>query len=220
MSEEHNRKMESIRRRNALRAARHFGPDGPGALYDIGVGPPHKGEFRHYKNRFPKIELYGCEPNPVLFSKLLPMFQGKLIQTAISDQPEVDLYMECDNHKTFGRSSIHPVKGLASNTLTCSALTLDEFDRQCGQPDNILLWMDIEGSELIALKTGEELLSSGRVRAINLEVRSDTRGHKEWPTAREIRTWLEERGWTLSDKYNNHKTHWDVIYIPAEETQL
>ena len=186
---------------------------GPTAMYSIGVGPLVKSEWSHWKERYPTMQLSGCEPNPVLYSQLLQKFPGRLLQTAISDKEYIDLYMEPESEKTFGRSSIFPAKGLSENTLTVPCLTLDEFDVEAGSPKDILLWMDIEGSELIALKSGEKLLKSGRVNTINLEVRDEVRGMEgEWPTADEIEEYLNSVGFIKAMDYNNQKTHWDAIY--------
>lgn len=183
--------------------------DTPETLYNIGVGPLSKSEWKHIKDKEPSIEIFGCEPNPPLFLELLPQFNGRLLNVGISDKPSIALHV-ADGLDAFGRSSIFPVSGM-DKTVEVPCMTLDEFDRRAGEPSNIILWMDIEGSELIALKSGKELLESGRVSVINLEVRA-TSEIEEWPTSDEIAEYLESVGYPLTITYNDHGTHRDAIY--------
>jgi len=209
--------MEDVRKRNALMASTYI-PDcskGPGAFYNIGVGPLIKSEWRHWKELYPEMQLFGCEPNPVLYSQLLMKFPGRLFSCGISDKESIEMYMEPEKEKTFGRSSIFPVNGLSDKTIRVECITLNEFDQEVGSLESILLWMDIEGSELIALKSGEELLKSGRVHTINLELR-DKPEIEGWPTATEITEYLSTIGFKKAVDYNNQVSHWDTIFTKVK----
>jgi hypothetical protein len=106
----------------------------------------------------------------------------------------------------------------ANKTCEVKVWTLDRFDEQMGQPERILLWIDIEGNELAAFRSGPRLLASGRVRWINLEERCA--GHRPaegWCDPRELDSFLTLNGYKRVAEYNRHATHQDVIYIHKDE---
>lgn len=173
-------------------------------LYDIGVGP--KTEWRVIKDKIPSLTLVGCEPHPEMYYSLLNEFPGNLFPVAISNKMgEETLYLHEDQKQTstfdIGFSKPHKVE----------CWTLDKFDEEAGKAEDIILWMDIEGSELKALVGADALLSSGRVLAINLEVRAIPKA-EGWPTDLEIESFLNRYKYRVSKKYNNQGTHYDVIY--------
>ena len=177
----------------------------PRAMYDIGVGP--KAEYLHLKNQYPNMRLYGCEPDPVQFPDLKEKFPGKLWNVAIAREAGTVLLHQPGDCK---QSSLFEIrKGV--KTVEVEAWTLDQFDEKAKKQTGVLLWMDIEGSELAALQSGPNLLTSGRVKWINLEVR-DVPLVEGWPTAAQIGRFLWECGYTPIKEYNNQKTHRDVIY--------
>lgn len=179
----------------------------PGAMYDIGVGP--KTEWRTLTELYPRMRLCGCEPNPAMYEKLLRLkFPGLLAKVAIAEEDgERELHVD---PKALN-SSFFPTAA-AKTKVKC--WTLDRFDEEMGQPDRVLLWMDIEGSELAALRGGPKLLSSGRVRWINLEERRHDRHLlvDGWADPHEIRKLLEGYGYRRVRAYNVHPTHQDAIY--------
>lgn len=210
-------------KRKRIQAARHrsriqqvvckYLPRPPKALYDIGVGP--KQEWKLLHNRYPRMKVYGCEPNPHYYQELKSVFPGKLSPVAVSDEHgERTLYM------ALMQSTLFAVPELtAKDTVTVPVWTLDEFDDWAGKRKDVLLWMDIEGSELAALRGAPRLLASGRVFAMNLEVR-DNRLSPDWPIADEIQQFLSVWGYRLVREYNTQKTcpaegykHRDAIYL-------
>lgn len=83
----------------------------------------------------------------------------------------------------------------ANATCEVAVWTLDGFDWRMGCLDRILLWLDVEGSELPALRSGSRLLASGRVRWINLEERRN--GHCPalgWCDPQELHAFLAGHG--------------------------
>lgn len=190
----------------------------PNAMYDIGVGP--KSEWKVLSGHYPSMRLYGCEPHPVMYESLKKSFPGSLCQKAVSNCGQTAvLHMPLDssNLKRSMRGSLHRLK-TTEEEIPVEVITLDQFDVWAGQPDRILLWMDIEGSELDALKSGPMLLASGRVKWINLEERKGTEEELDerlvdgWCRPDEIKRFLEGHGYRPILHYNNQKTHWDVIY--------
>ncbi len=76
--------------------------------------------------------------------------------------------------------------------------------------------MDVEGSELAALQGGQALLSSGRVRWINLESRdvAPIPGH---PTTAEIDALLASHGY---DKVLRYNVHGDYPEAPGDNVYV
>ena len=143
----------------------------PGALYDIGVGP--KSEWRKLALAYPRMRVCGCEPHPAQHEALRKAkFPGPLVKAAIGEQEGVaTLHVPTHDLKCCSLLAVP----YANTTCEVEVWTLDRFDRQMGCPDRILLWLDVEGSELSALRSGPRLLASGRIRWINLEERRN--GH-------------------------------------------
>jgi FkbM family methyltransferase len=189
--------------------------EAPAAMYDIGVGPVIKSEWNHILKIYPQMKMFGCEPHPDTYRQQESRFPGQLKQTAIHSQKRTATLNLKSRLSKFGAFSLIDLGVSYEQKIEVSCITLDEFDEWAGKQESIILWMDIEGSELDALKSAPNLLSSGRVKAINLEVRPKTNS-SDWPTDKEIRAWLELNGYNLVLNYNNQKTHWDAIYLPQE----
>jgi FkbM family methyltransferase len=187
----------------------------PQTMYDIGVGP--KSEYLELAKVYPKMKIYGCEPHPVLYQALQKKFRWPLLEVAIGSARSATLHAASNDIKV---SSLHKAS-YANQQFDVEVMTLDEFDRNFSCPDGILLWMDIEGSELDALQSGPELLRSGRVRWLNLEERMP--GQKAipgWCDPRDILDLLTSYGYVRACDYNRHTTHQDVIYRHETEPCL
>jgi FkbM family methyltransferase len=174
-------------------------------LYDIGVGP--KSEYISLSKEL-NLKIFGTEPDPRQFEIIKKKFielNGTLFDFAISDEPldnifEKKIYLQKDNFLNAGFK--RPEIGSAINV---KLKTLDNFDALCNQAKNIILWMDIEGYELKALKSGKSLLSSRRVKIINLEIRRDK--IDDWSTKEEIEFFLRKYNYRKLSEYNFHSTH-------------
>lgn len=94
-----------------------------------------------------------------------------------------------------GVQEIHPI---VQKSIRVRALRLDTWARQAGVERFDLVWMDLQGAELLALQGMGELLKS--VRAIQLEVtyRELYHGQVMWP---EVRAFLEANGLQLVDEW-------------------
>lgn len=186
----------------------------PNTLYDIGVGP--KSEWRTLQNHYPQLRVFGCEPHPDTFESVLRSgFPGPLANVAIGEaEGETQLFDVADDPK---RASLLPIAdGVSQHSV--KVWTLDRFDLQMGSPQRILLWMDIEGSELSALRSGARLLASGRVRWINLEERRNgDRPATDWADPAELHALLTSFDFVRVADYNRHPTHQDAIYVHRKE---
>lgn len=184
----------------------------PGAMYDIGVGP--KSEWRTLGRKYPGMRIFGCEPNPVQYERLLKVpFPGPLASVAIGEHEGVGtLHYNPADPKC---STMHAVS-YATTRRDVKVWSLDRFDDNMGNPDRILLWMDIEGSELSALRSGPKLMASGRVRWINLEEVFQPKV-PGWCDRSDVHKVLTSHGYRRVATYNRHPTHQDVIYLHQDE---
>lgn len=167
-------------------------------MYNLGVGPQPHQEASLIKKEIPDIKIYGVEPNPITYFDRLSGYPGVLLPLGVwSEEKILKLQIESDH----GRSSYldpgeawsmdHNVEIKHKAETLCK--TLDSLDTLFGRPEDIILWMDIEGSELEALKGAHKLLESGRIGAIFLEcTREDHQRRLGEPTVKEIRTFLED----------------------------
>jgi FkbM family methyltransferase len=187
----------------------------PGALYDIGVGP--KSEWKVLGDFYKNMSIFGVEANPDMCKEILNSgFNGVLLNKAVSPHPghiELRLYRSDGLDASMLQIDGRPV----SKKYSIPTITLDEADSIFGFKDNVILWMDIEGAELMALQSGDNLLKSGRVKWINLEVRENP----PWNggcKASEIDVHLTELGYEKATEYNKHPHvgHYDVIYVKSE----
>ncbi|MEX2139800.1 MAG: FkbM family methyltransferase [Pirellulales bacterium] len=186
----------------------------PEALYDIGVGP--KTEWQTLGAKYPSMRIFGCEPNPIQHANLVgAKFPGPLIAAAIGEMEGVaTLHYPSDDLK---RGSLLPVD-YADAKCPVEVWSLDRFDEAMGRPDRILLWMDVEGYELSALRSGRRLLESGRLRWINLEERrGGDRPAEGWCDPQELHEFLCSNGYVRVADYNRYSTHQDAIYVHRDE---
>ena len=154
-----------------------FIKDPPAAMYDIGVGPPSKAEWRWLKQRYPDMILWGTEPNEQVRAKLND-FPGDLSPYAIAPAGIAQLHLPPPDQNP-GSASLFPLPNTHDIT-SVPTISLDDFDEMARHPERILLWLDVEGSELNVLDSGPLLLNSKRVRWINLEVRSRQEADTAW----------------------------------------
>ena len=180
------------------------------ALYDLGVGP--KTEYLTLKKAIPNLKIFGTEPDPRQYNTVKLTFEnlgGVLKKYAVSNETKKfkDIYLDPNN--TGGTSFLRQYK----QKVRVELITLDKLDTLFGKQENIILWMDIEGYELKALKSGIDLLRSKRVKLINLEV-SKTRKKliSFFPSEDEINNYLEKKNFTKIIDYNFHSSHYDSIY--------
>lgn len=100
-----------------------------------------------------------------------------------------------------GSSSVRPPKThLASHpdvlfdtVATVQCVRLDDWSRDHGvQPD--LLWLDLQGAELDALRGGETVLEHVRLIHAEVSMMEEYEGCALYP---EVRSWLAQRGFDV-----------------------
>jgi len=140
----------------------------PEVFIDIGVGVPDSEAWKA-KKTWPQIKIFGAEPCPERFNLCKNSFPGKLIECAVGIKD--------------GLIEMQPIDGMVVNyprkhqrkqkKINVQCRSLDSLDREFGPFNNVFLWADIEGAELDMLMGATNLLESGRVTCISLEIWSE-----------------------------------------------
>ena len=201
-------------------------PNGPPqALYDIGVGCYY--EFRTLKIIYPELRVFGVEPDPEEYADLLPIFGGTLFNCALGWEHGWRNFEATGKGK--GGGSFYRAHDSRFTTINVEVRTLDDFDSTVGgyQYDKILLWLDVEDSELDVLEGGKNLLRSGRVEWMNIETRHQN--EPGMPTTAKVSAFLADYGYRPVHRYNVNGEYpeaaGDTVYfkngveplIPAEK---
>jgi len=193
----------------------------PKTLLNIGVGPVPHNEAEVFQARWPKMRIIGLEPHINIFRERASKYPGKIYPWGLWSTPCLKILSMV--RKSKGKSSMlapddrwvgkwsYKQKTTCSKGIVCCT-TLDHLDEVLKFPEDIFLWMDIEGSELEALKGGHKLLGSGRVKWINLEVSIQPRRVGE-PSENELSDYLGRYGFSIYLRYDIGTHFQNVVYM-------
>jgi len=177
---------------------------------DVGVGRPSTEAWGREKD----FTIIGLEPGTGRYNNIKDVYPGKLLNVAVSNKNEEMSYWESDEHGVVffmgGDNLNKDFKKVKKKAIKLDSLDWKDFNE-------IHIWADIEGAELLMLKGATEMLSSKKVKWINLEIRKNapTEG---WATAEQVYGFLDKYGFEPNfplDQLHERK-HRDVIFIPKE----
>lgn len=148
---------------------------------------------------YPNIKILAIEPSPIGYEAALKLLNPDkygivLINAAIWSEDRSDLLLEKPSQllcSSFFRNAVGD-----DPAVRVQGRSLDSLDREYGPFEDVLLWMDIEGSEWNALVGARDLLDRRAIKAINLEVNGNTEGI--------IHGVMEGRGFRLVRTYFDH----------------
>ena len=198
-------------------------------LYNFGVGHwPHQ-EALQWKKRRPDVEIYGVEPNPITYFDRINDYPGNLYQIGVWSENSVQ---ELNMSRDFGHSSFlkqeeewikrvktkgtHDSSVIIDDRVSVLCQTIDSLDNFFGNPDNIFIWMDIEGAELKALKGARALLESGRVKGLFLESATEKINRRVGePKLPDLNRFLYNYGFSHK-KYNTHPVFENILYLKKQ----
>jgi len=171
---------ESFARNSVL--PRLIGDTAP-VIFDVGA---NVGEISHELRRiFPDARMWAFEPNPVTFSELSMRLGGMNISCqnlGLGAEPGTgELHCYLENQKSGHASMYRDVFALYGKnygikesanltTFRFDVQTLDNFCRRMGIPRIDFLKIDVEGHELSVLRGASEMISEGKIAAIQFEI--------------------------------------------------
>lgn len=195
----------------------------PSLVVMVGVGVHHEEvDFMLYGDRqiegFGDFELIGFEPNPNTYNAVVDKFPGKLYNAAVCEDYGIKQLFYKDRHKD-GSSLFVPNNMEGVETCSVKAVSLDVTfgmgirTKGVAEHYRALLWLDCEGSELRALKGGEEFVC-GQVDLINVEMTGRPRG-VNWARPIEVHRWLKDRGFKQAWIHTTRSSigQFDAIYV-------
>jgi len=179
-------------------------PHLPSAAVIVEAGAHAGGDTRALARRWPAGRVYALEPIPELYAALVESVadQSNVSCHQLALGPEnAQLPMWVSSGASDGSSSLRaPKTHLTSHpdvtfddVVTVESVTLDSFAAAQGiEPD--LLWLDLQGGELDALRAGEHVLRSARLIHAEVSVLEEYEGCALYP---EVRDWLATRGFEV-----------------------
>lgn len=184
-------------------------------------GPADADEAQTAIKVWPDIKVIGVEPNPQWiawqYANGWPV-GAPLIQAALAEQQGTALLqLPHHNHRS---SSLLPLDTLQelwpfgptqATNRTAQTTTLDYLDAIYGPFSNALLWLDIEGCELEALRGGMSLFQRGAITTVNVEMIARRADYNDL-----IHQFLSGQGFQLVHVWNEHGTHHDRVYVRSK----
>ncbi|MBX3435839.1 MAG: FkbM family methyltransferase, partial [Pirellulales bacterium] len=179
-------------------------PEDP-VILDVGsCTGAQAGEFAQV---FPQARVYAFEPHPVSAAVCrtnTSRFPNvSVVEAAVGETDgRVELQAVLDGNpgasSLFVASGHQDVQPLEQSPIEVRALRLDTWAAREGIERCDLVWMDLQGAELLALRGMGALLSTVRAIQVEITYRELYRGQVLWP---ELRSFLESRGLTLVDEW-------------------
>jgi len=183
---------------------------------DVGPGTRNSEAWRKGKD----FTIIGLEAGTGRYNNLKDVYPGKLLNVVVTDKDgEIECWDDADGIMLFMRESSMAqgnFKMVKKKTMKLDSLEWRDFDE-------IHIWADIEGAELLMLKGATEMLASGKVKWLNLEVRKNA-PVEGWATAEQVYGFLDKYGFKpsvlLTQLHQSphqicHKVkHEDVIFVP------
>lgn len=172
-----------------------------------------------FATTFPLAQIFAFEARPqsaAVVRRTVARFPNiAVIQAAVHDFDGQTVFQAVDQGNPGASSlfvgSAPEVQPIQQTPVTVPALRLDTWAKQVGIDHFDLVWMDLQGAELLALRGMGEMLRT--VQALQLEVtyRELYHGQVMWP---EIRAFLESQGMQLVDEWPDVSGYFgDAVFV-------
>lgn len=181
--------------------------DIPASPVILDVGSYHGEQACEFAMTFPDARIYAFEARPESAEKIrrnvarFPTIE--VIEGAVHEFDAETVFHAVHEFNPgasslFVGSGVQAIHPITQVPITVPALRLDTWTQAVQVPRFDIVWMDLQGAELLALRGMGNLLST--VRAIQLEVtyRELYHGQVMWP---EVRALLEDNGMRLVDEW-------------------
>jgi FkbM family methyltransferase len=178
--------------------------------------------------RFPAAHIYTFECNPATLPLCRARVAGNtsitLTEKAVSDKDGTVTFFPIDPEKTRspwadgnqGASSLlrasgkYPKETYVQREITVPSTTLLSFIDAQGIAEIGLLWMDIQGAELMALKSAGKKLSTIKVIHLEVEFMEIYSGQ---PLMADIKRYLNRNGFSLYGFTNFGRYSGDAVFV-------
>ena len=177
----------------------------PKCFFDCGPGVIDS-EAWFIKKYWPNCKIIGIEACPDRYKNLKRKYPGILINKALDfkNSEEYGYIGGTYGQFMFGLEKEDPNKGKNDHIkIKVKTVTLDYIEQKYGPFESIFIWADIEGAELRMLQGATQILSSGKVIGLNLEL-WPRNAQKIWKhytgircTADEIISYLKKFGYKI-----------------------
>ena len=161
-----------------------------------------------FSRRWPEGHVYAFEPLPTLASKVRAATAGcgnvTVIESAFAstEQSTITLYSFDPELSEHGSSSMLPPGDHLEvapeikfdNEVNVPAITVDNWYQSVDRPIIDLLWLDLQGAELLVLQRGESLIAA--TKCCHIEV-SKKPLYQGGATFDEVRQFFTSRGFSL-----------------------
>ena len=186
----------------------------------LDVGSYHGEQACEFATVFPHSQIFAFEARPIsaeLVRRNVATFRNiEVVEAAVQEfDGETEFHVVDEMNPgasslfiASGVQEIHPIK---QHPITVSAMRLDTWAKRAGIRRFDLVWMDLQGAELLAIRGMGDLLQT--VQAMQLEVtyRELYHGQAMWP---EVRCYLEKSGMRLVDEWPDVCGYFgDVVFV-------
>lgn len=196
------------------------------------AGACHGTETVEFKKHWPGATVFSFEPVPSLFAEVVQRTAGydhiHLFPVAISDkvglsQFHLSSFEWSPNQVSESSSLLAPKDHLAKapfvqfgSTMRVPTTTIDIWAAQ-NKVDHIdLMWLDMQGYELPALKSALTILKTVKVILTEVEFVEAYKGQALFP---EVKAWLESQGFEMiAHDFDMKKSDWfgDALFVRKE----
>lgn len=136
-------------------------------------GPADADEAQTVHTKYPNVKCVGFEPHPSYVQyQRANGFPGVVYPVALWDRDGDEVAFYSPHQRPRSSGTVRGDEG--GLTFPVPTRTLDSLNGEIGPFTNAVLWLDIEYSEVQALRGAADLLASGQVLLINLEVWDST----------------------------------------------
>lgn len=159
-----------------------------------------------FASQFPRARIFAFEARPQSAELTRKNVAGcsniTVVEAAVHEFDGQTTFYVVDEFNPGASSlfigSAPEVQPIRQTPITVPAMRLDTWANQAGINRFDLVWMDLQGAELLAFRGMGEML--GTVQALQLEItyRELYRGQVMWP---EVRAYLEDHGMRLVDEW-------------------
>lgn len=181
----------------------------PEVQWVIEAGANNGSDTERFLETWASAHVLACEPIPELAEcarRRLALYGDRVqvLEVALAEEGMSTVSLKADGAKHDSASILDPTLHRVAfpnvaftEEVEASAMTLDGVWEYAGCPRVDLLWLDLQGYELQALRSGLRMLASVQVLVIEVSLLPLYRGA---PTSRQVRSFLHAQGFELKEE--------------------